>query len=224
MTYVFPHSALLRTLVNTYFEIQNTYVPALHRPTLERGIREGRHRRDDDFGAVVLLVCALGSRWATDRTVLLGVGDDEGRVTPQDQPLPAGAGGEYGAEGGPDDFWREGEDDEEWHSAGWKWFKQVRFGRKALYGPPSLLDLQAACVCDFELISVLSKLTFVVQLITMYLRGSSSPEASRWITGVGLRLAMDMGAHRKKSYSALPTVEGEQLKRAFWSASLSSIH
>ncbi|EKM51881.1 uncharacterized protein PHACADRAFT_262278 [Phanerochaete carnosa HHB-10118-sp] len=215
--FVFPHAALLRSLVATYFDVQNTYVPVLHRPTLERGIASGRHRRDEDFGAVVLLVCALGSRWATERTVLLGVGDDEGRALvtvhdcpPRDHhdhhchPLHHSHHHrqnqqQHGPEGVPDDFWREGEDDEEWHSAGWKWFKQVRFGRKALYGAPNLLGLQLAC------------------LASMYLRGSSSPEASRWITGVGLRLAMDMGAHRGKSYSATPTVEEEQHKRAFWS-------
>ena len=113
----------------------------------------------------MLLVCALGSRWCTDRTVLLGVGDDTGRLTPQERSARApaaaaaasatstGTGGastvraqEMGPESVQDDFWREGEDDEEWHSAGWKWFKQVRFGRKALYGAPNLLDLQGACV------------------------------------------------------------------------------
>ena len=50
----------------------------------------------------------------------------------------------------------------------------------------------------------------------MYLRGSSSPEAARWIIGVGLRLAQDMGAHRKKSYSDVPTVEEELMKKAWW--------
>ena len=51
-----------------------------------------------------------------------------------------------GPESVQDGFWREGEDDEEWHSAGWKWFKQVYFGKKALYAPPSVLTLQALCV------------------------------------------------------------------------------
>ncbi|GJE88259.1 fungal-specific transcription factor domain-containing protein [Phanerochaete sordida] len=203
--FVFPHAALLRALVGTYFDVQNTYVPVLHRPALEAGLAAGRHRADEDFGALVLLVCALGARWATDRTVLLGVGDAAGRAPHLRDAHAHGAHGATAAAGalGPesvqDDFWREGEDDEEWHSAGWKWFKQVRFGRKALYGAPNLLDLQGAC------------------LASMYLRGSSSPEASRWITGVGLRLGMDMGAHRRKTYGAVPTAEEEQLKRAFWS-------
>ncbi|KIP10237.1 hypothetical protein PHLGIDRAFT_115686 [Phlebiopsis gigantea 11061_1 CR5-6] len=208
-SHVFPHAALLRTLVASYFDIQNTYVPVLHRPTFERAIREGRHRREEDFGNVVLLVCALGSRWCTDRTVLLGVGDDQGRFTAQERSAHApgnGGGGastvrppEMGPESVQDDYWREGEDDEEWHSAGWKWFKQVHFGKKALYAPPSVHSLQALC------------------LASMYLRGSSSPEAARWITGVGLRLAQDMGAHRKKSYRPVPTIEEELMKKAWWS-------
>ena len=59
----------------------------------ERALREGRHRREEDFGNVVLLVCALGSRWCTDRTVLLGVGDDTGRLTPQERSARAPAAG-----------------------------------------------------------------------------------------------------------------------------------
>ena len=149
LTYVFPHSTLLNTLVSLYFEIQNTFVPVLHRPTLERGIKEGRHLKDEDFGTIVLLVCALGSRWSTERTVLLGVGDDEGRLTAQDYATRTGPDGIPNLpESVQDDFWREGEDDEEWHSAGWKWFRQIRFGKRALYKPPNLIDVQAACVRD----------------------------------------------------------------------------
>jgi hypothetical protein len=137
----------MKTLVSTYFDVQNTYIPVLHRPTIERGIQEGRHLKEEDFGTLILLVCALGSRWCTERTVLLGVGDNEGKLTPQDFA------GKHGPDGIPnfqesvqDDFWREGEDDEEWHSAGWKWFRQVLMGRKALYAPPNVLSLQQAAV------------------------------------------------------------------------------
>lgn len=217
--HVFPHSTLFWSLISSYFDIQNTYIPVLHRPTFERGVKEGRHEREEDFGSVVLLVCALGSRWFTDRTVLLGVGDETGRLTSQERKSK---GTVEPQDMGPDsiqeDFWREGEDDEEWHSAGWKWFKQVRFGRKALYAPPNVLDLQLSCV-SLLLRSHkfgMNLIYFNSQLATMYLRGSSSPEASRWITGVGLRLAQDMGVHRKKSYSATPNVEEETMKRAWW--------
>lgn len=34
--------------------------------------------------------------------------------------------------------------------------------------------------------------------------------------GLGLRLAQDLGAHRRKTYSDLPREEAELLKRTFW--------
>ena len=141
-------------------------MPVLHRPTLERAIKEGRHKREEDYANVVLLVCALGARWCTDRTVLLGVGDDEGRLTAQERKNRGVVEmQDVGPDSIQDDFWREGEDDEEWHSAGWKWFKQVRFGRKALYGPPNVLDLQIACVSLLSL-SEASCVTVLIFLVT----------------------------------------------------------
>ena len=37
------------------------------------------------------------------------------------------------------------------------------------------------------------------------------------MTGIGIRMAQDIGAHRRKVYSAGPSVESELWKRAFWS-------
>lgn len=54
------------------------------------------------------------------------------------------------------------------------------------------------------------------KLAATYLRGSSTSEAARTLVGVGLRLAQDIGAHRKKMYATVSPVEGETLKRAFW--------
>jgi hypothetical protein len=56
----------------------------------------------------------------------------------------------------------------------------------------------------------------LLQLASIYLRGSSTSEAARTLVGVGLRLAQDIGAHRKKMYSSLSAAEGEMLKRVFW--------
>lgn len=101
--------------------MHNHFTPILHRPTFEQMLAENRHLIDEDFGSVVLLVCSIGSRWSNDIRVLL---DEEARVDDDDQD----------------------EDQEAWHSAGWKWFKQVRLGRKALFSPPSLFDIQIVCV------------------------------------------------------------------------------
>jgi hypothetical protein len=36
------------------------------------------------------------------------------------------------------------------------------------------------------------------------------------MVGIGLRLAQDVGAHRRRSHHGPPTVEDELVKRAFW--------
>jgi hypothetical protein len=38
------------------------------------------------------------------------------------------------------------------------------------------------------------------------------------MVGIGLRLAQDVGAHRRRSHHGPPTVEDELSKRAFWCA------
>ncbi len=40
------------------------------------------------------------------------------------------------------------------------------------------------------------------------------------MTGLGLRLAQDLGAHRKRTYIDLSREEGEMLKRTFWYAQI----
>jgi hypothetical protein len=47
----------------------NTFSPLFHRPTFECSISEGLHLRDPSFGGVVLLVCAIGSRYVDDPRV-----------------------------------------------------------------------------------------------------------------------------------------------------------
>jgi len=83
-------------------------------------------------------------------------------------------------------------------SSGWGWFKQVQMIRKSLLAPPGLYDLQIYC------------------LTAIFLQGSSAPQACWTVIGVGIRMAQDVGAHRKKVYAATPTVEEELWKRAFW--------
>ena len=68
---IFPEADLLNSLVNLYFTQFNLYLPLLHRPTLEQGIRDGLHLRDSGFGCVVMLVCAIGGRYSDDPRVLL---------------------------------------------------------------------------------------------------------------------------------------------------------
>ncbi|EJU04909.1 hypothetical protein DACRYDRAFT_114226 [Dacryopinax primogenitus] len=84
------------------------------------------------------------------------------------------------------------------HSAGWKYFEQIKNFRKTIMARPSLFDLQI----------------FVLSCI--FLQGSSVPHACWTVVGVGLRFAQDVGAHRQKSYRGGDMVDDELWKRAFW--------
>ncbi|KAJ7605755.1 hypothetical protein DFH06DRAFT_1067755 [Mycena polygramma] len=84
------------------------------------------------------------------------------------------------------------------HSAGWKWFQQARPLQIAISSEISLYKLQLICVS------------------VMFLGGTARPRSSWILAGLGMRLAQEMGAHRRSRYSTGPRLEGELLKRAFW--------
>ncbi|KAJ7890934.1 fungal-specific transcription factor domain-containing protein [Mycena olivaceomarginata] len=67
--FVFPDPDPLRALIDLYFIHRNLYFPVLHRPTFERAVADELHTRDVAFGAVVLLVCAIGARFSDDARV-----------------------------------------------------------------------------------------------------------------------------------------------------------
>ncbi|KAF8643172.1 hypothetical protein AX16_009214 [Volvariella volvacea WC 439] len=158
--YDFPPEELIHQLVDLYFKHTNIFLPLLHRPTFERLIQEQLHQRHEMFGAVLLLVCAVASRYSDDPRVRLD--------------------GEKG-----------------FHSNGWKYFHQVQLVKKSLLSPPSLYELQFYC------------------LSVQFLQGTSAPQACWTMVGIGIRLAQDVGAHRKKANREV-SAEGELWKRAFW--------
>ncbi|KAF9236278.1 fungal-specific transcription factor domain-containing protein [Melanogaster broomeanus] len=160
--YIFPEDDLGASLIDLYFVHMNSITPLLHRPSFERKVMHAVHLRDPAFGAVYLLVCAVGSRFSDDPRVFL----EETNYAD--------------------------------HSVGWKYFEQVQMVRKTLLGTPCLEDLQVYC------------------LSALFLQGASAPQACWTIVGVGIRLAQDVGAHRRKAYSSKLSVEGELWKRAFW--------
>lgn len=69
--YVYPEEDLLRSLVFVFFEKFNSMFPLLHRPSFLKSLLAGDHLRDQSFGMVVLLVCALGARYSNDPRVIL---------------------------------------------------------------------------------------------------------------------------------------------------------
>lgn len=66
----FPPMDLTQHLVDCYFDNINVVTPILHRPSFVRSIQQGLHEVDQAFGAVVLLVCAIGCRFTNDPRVV----------------------------------------------------------------------------------------------------------------------------------------------------------
>ncbi|KAH9935116.1 fungal-specific transcription factor domain-containing protein, partial [Epithele typhae] len=81
---------------------------------------------------------------------------------------------------------------------GWHWFEHVDRAKWSVRDRPKLEDLQ---VC----------------LTAAYLVGSDAPLSGWNIVGLGMRMAQDVGCHRKKMYRSKPTAHDELWKRAFWS-------
>ncbi|KAF9526547.1 fungal-specific transcription factor domain-containing protein [Crepidotus variabilis] len=84
-----------------------------------------------------------------------------------------------------------------WLSAGWKYHQQVKLLRVNTHEKTSLYELQA-----YALHGLFSWTSPVVQGVWVEL-------------GLGLKLAVEVGAHRKRPMSE-PSIEDELWKRAFW--------
>ncbi|OSD00133.1 hypothetical protein PYCCODRAFT_1437689 [Trametes coccinea BRFM310] len=85
-----------------------------------------------------------------------------------------------------------------WRSAGWKWYQKVEDMHKSPLAPVQLYDVQ------------------ICALMTMYIQGTTSPQTTWVLIGIGIRKALDVGAHRKSMYKTQPTIEDELWRRAFW--------
>ncbi|GJE89793.1 Zn(II)2Cys6 transcription factor [Phanerochaete sordida] len=158
----FPEPVLLSELLENYFRDVHDNFPLLHRPTLIRGIAAGLHYSSEGFGAIVLLICAIGARFSTNPAV-----------------LPPGS--------------------TTWHRAGFRYYDQVQTVRK-------LMPRSKATLYDLQ----------VVALAGAFISTLGLPYSNFAIVGYGLRIAQDLGAHRRATYSPTRTVEDELLLRAFW--------
>jgi hypothetical protein len=58
--------------VDLYFEHCNVYIPLLLRPTFDRALSDKLHLENDKFGANVISVCAIASRFSNDPRVFDG--------------------------------------------------------------------------------------------------------------------------------------------------------
>ncbi|KAM5544334.1 hypothetical protein V8D89_001994 [Ganoderma adspersum] len=73
------------------------------------------------------------------------------------------------------------------HSAGWKWFLLMNRLRKTWFAPAKICDLQICVVLDV-------------------VHWANAPQSTWPIISAGIRIALNVGAHRKKMYSPNPTV------------------
>ncbi|KAJ6453213.1 fungal-specific transcription factor domain-containing protein [Mycena vitilis] len=160
----FPDDDLLQSLIDLYLTKIHPLSFVLHAPSFRAAIAVGEHLQDHQFGAVVLVVCAVASRLSDDPRVLMTT----------DAPSS---------------------------SAGWKWFNQARSLELAISQLPNsrpLYKLQLIC------------------LSVQFLGGTTTPRSALLLSAIGLRIAHEMGAHRRSRYRTGSKVEGELLKRAFW--------
>ncbi|KAG6836325.1 hypothetical protein H0H93_009118, partial [Arthromyces matolae] len=170
---------LMIELIDLYFLNANLFLPLLHRPTFEKALAERLHLHDEGFAAVLLLVCAVASRYSDDpRTLIDGVRQKA--------------------------------------SAGWKWYHQVQSSKKNLLAFPLLYDLQYYCVRPrIPFPDKFSSSHVRAKLAVMFLLGTSAKQQCWILVGIGIRMAQEVGAHRKKLTPEL-TVEDELWKRGFW--------
>ncbi|KAJ7366071.1 fungal-specific transcription factor domain-containing protein [Mycena albidolilacea] len=80
----------------------------------------------------------------------------------------------------------------------WKWYNQIELCGHLLRRQPTLRDIQAYC------------------LAAHFLTCISNPRFAWAIVGFGIRLAQDVGSHRRKAREPTITAYEELEKRAFW--------
>jgi hypothetical protein len=76
ITYEFPEADLLGALVALYFDNVNVFLPLLHRQNFEKDLAQNLHTTHGGFAKTVLLVCAIGARYATTDPRVCGFNPD----------------------------------------------------------------------------------------------------------------------------------------------------
>ncbi|KAJ7146476.1 fungal-specific transcription factor domain-containing protein [Mycena epipterygia] len=75
--HIFPEDDLVKSLVKIYFDQINPIIGILHSPSFHQSISDGLHLRDHHFGAVVLAICSLASRYSDDPRVFIDGANSE---------------------------------------------------------------------------------------------------------------------------------------------------
>ncbi|TFK66545.1 hypothetical protein BDN72DRAFT_823317 [Pluteus cervinus] len=172
--FTFPEPDLLKSLVDLYFGELSIFFPLLHRPTFESSVAEDLHLKDHEFGAVVLLVCALGAKLSDDPRVFSDISMLDGQGMSNEEKARALLA-----------------------SCGWKWYEQVDLMRANLAKRPTLYELQAYA------------------LSVLFCHSSEEPDGAWTQMGIAMRMAQDVGAHRKCTKHE-SKAQDELWRRAFW--------
>ncbi|KAJ7505484.1 fungal-specific transcription factor domain-containing protein [Mycena galericulata] len=69
--YAYPEPDLIALLLKLYFINIHPTLPILHRPSFERSVAEGLHLKDPKFGATLLAVLGIASRYSDDPRVFI---------------------------------------------------------------------------------------------------------------------------------------------------------
>ncbi|KAJ7712428.1 hypothetical protein B0H16DRAFT_1624893 [Mycena metata] len=69
--YSYPDGDLVASLLQLYFTNVHPTIPVLHRPSFEQSVAEGLHLVDLDFGALLLSVLSVASRYSDDPRVFV---------------------------------------------------------------------------------------------------------------------------------------------------------
>jgi len=102
-------------------------------------------------------------------------------------------------------------------SAGWEWYQQIDLlQNKSFFSPPDLYELQAYCVSLMVLWGGHYAEVPSPQLLIQWLHFSPTPQLIWPMVGMAVRLALDVGVHRRKPWSPNWSTEDELRKRAFW--------
>ncbi|GAB1519440.1 hypothetical protein RhiTH_002506 [Rhizoctonia solani] len=190
----FPPDDLLASLVDLYFTRFNVILPLLHRPTFEAQLAQKLHWKDPSFAAVVLLVCANGSRFSDDTRVMPFYAED---IPPDMREFDAGV-----------LFYLRG-------------MSAIRddLGICCVRAVTHFVTGQVD-VCSMGVFPV--DVLFEHQIMTlgaMYLT-IGNPSAVLVTTGVSLRLGMQRGIHRNAWQGEVnthnKTLNDEMWRRVFW--------
>ncbi|KAF5319630.1 hypothetical protein D9619_008858 [Psilocybe cf. subviscida] len=190
----FPPADLAFSLVDNYFRYINLHFPLLHKPTFTQLVEEHGFILNEGERRVHEEGTFEKEGFAEVYLLVCALGSwysDDPRCLLKAEPdsvrEPCSDSDKGERRGMPG-------------SAGWKWFNQVQLMRnRSLFTPPTLEDLQ------------------VYALSAQFLQASSAPQASWTMAGIGIRLAQDVGIHRRNNMmNQVPTRDGELWKRAFW--------